>query len=710
MKTITKIALLFLVALGCIRPAIAEDIKLTKIGDMYNVPMRINDARTMNFLLDTGAVDVGFTDDVVDGLLKAGVLQEGDFKGSETFKMVDGSSIKCRKINLRKVHIGNREVKDVAASSCPGKDSLVVGQSLLKKLELLTIDYGRQALVVKGGGEVVAETPTYTKKDIAYYEEAGSQKDAVALYNLALAYYQGSGVPKDMKKAVELLQRAADLNYSMAQAYLGMMYANGEGVPQDYAKAVEWYRKSAEQGNAFGQASLGVMYAKGHGVPQDYAKAMELFRKSADQGNADGQSNLGVLYAKGDGVPQDYAKAAELFKKSAEQGNAGGQYRLGWMYAEGHGVPQNYAKAAELYRKSAEQGNSEGQYGLRVLYAEGHGGPKNLAKAASSNVQAKNQWRPLFSTAPSEEEIVNKKGEVIIRQVTPSFPAAKAGIRAGDVLVSIGEKPVDSIMGAISLLDGDAKKASVVIKRNGVSSRKNVILNPQPPKFGISFINGEVSVADSDTHMQTGCELLFENTSLVASIAESDSFYQVWLYIKNIGKKTIIAPYNVMLQDGASTMLRMMTPQELIYAMYGNLNNVYIPPPPPTASIPTSYNVSSTSLTTGGITRRDSTVTPSNSGVNNLQHNLYNLGVAIGMRRAAKTMARKKNDEVWLNNNYLRRTEIPPGAAYKGALFFAKSSNNPQAITLTTYPDDKLSGTCHFKSRQGETKSKKRSK
>ena len=51
------------------------------------------------------------------------------------------------------------------------------------------------------------------------------------------------------------------------------MYFNGEGVPKDLKEAAKWYRLAAEQGLASAQYNLGLMYADGEGVPEDKVQA-----------------------------------------------------------------------------------------------------------------------------------------------------------------------------------------------------------------------------------------------------------------------------------------------------------------------------------------------------------------------------------------------------------------------------------------------------
>ena len=105
--------------------------------------------------------------------------------------------------------------------------------------------------------------------------------------------------------------------YALAQLNLGWLYQNGQGVPKDLGKAAELYQKAADQGDG---AALGWLYQNGQGVPKDLGKAAELYQRAADQGYAFAQNNLGWLYENGQGVPKDLAKAAELYQKAANHG------------------------------------------------------------------------------------------------------------------------------------------------------------------------------------------------------------------------------------------------------------------------------------------------------------------------------------------------------------------------------------------------------
>src|SRR6185437_7681246 len=105
---------------------------------------------------------------------------------------------------------------------------------------------------------------SYTRMKIEHqhelYHRAAEQGHASAQYNLAVCYYNGTGVEKDEQKAVECYKKAAEQGVASAQYNLAVCYENGTGVEKDKQKAVEWYQKAAEQGDAKAQYNLDVCY------------------------------------------------------------------------------------------------------------------------------------------------------------------------------------------------------------------------------------------------------------------------------------------------------------------------------------------------------------------------------------------------------------------------------------------------------------------
>ncbi|MFH1830614.1 MAG: retroviral-like aspartic protease family protein [Pseudomonadota bacterium] len=421
MKISLSIVSLLILSICIIRPAFSEDIKLRSIGGVYTVPVRLNNSLTMDFMIDTGAADVGLSDGITSKLLGTGVMSESDFKGSEIYTLADGSSLKCRSLVLRSVRIGGREVFDVKGSACPGNAPLLLGQSFLKKLGPWALDYGRNALVVMSDVKKAVEPPAYAPKDVEWQQKAGAQGDAAAQFTLALMFEMGDGVPQDPAKALELLQKSAAQGYAPAQTGLASLYETGDRVPKSASKAFELYRKAAEQGFPAAQVNLAGMYRFGKGVPKDISKAVELYQRAAEHGEDTAHVNLGIMYEMGDGVPQDFARAAEWYKRAADLGGTLGQYYLGMAYLKGEGVTKDTAKGIELLQKSAERGLAEAQHHLGSLFFSGNEVPKDKVLAYA--------WIQLSTTRGKPS--ANEDLEFIEKELTPAELAEAKKLASG---------------------------------------------------------------------------------------------------------------------------------------------------------------------------------------------------------------------------------------------------------------------------------------
>jgi clan AA aspartic protease (TIGR02281 family) len=138
-------------------PAAAETIQLKKhAGGGFLIPGRVNDAVAVTFILDTGASDVLIPDEVARELESAGKLDRGDFIGTRTYVLADGSKIPSRRVLLRQLTVGDVTVSNVTANiGRPGSPPLL-GQSFLSKFASWTLDNERNQLVLKTKGDASA--------------------------------------------------------------------------------------------------------------------------------------------------------------------------------------------------------------------------------------------------------------------------------------------------------------------------------------------------------------------------------------------------------------------------------------------------------------------------------------------------------------------------------------------------------------------------
>jgi clan AA aspartic protease (TIGR02281 family) len=142
-------------------PALAESIQLKKHpGGGYTIAGRVNDTVSVTFILDTGASDVLIPEDVARELERAGKLEQGDFIGTRTYVLADGSKVPSRRVLLRELTVGGQTVSNVTASIGRSGSPPLLGQSFLSKFASWTLDNERNLLVLKtkADGSVTAES------------------------------------------------------------------------------------------------------------------------------------------------------------------------------------------------------------------------------------------------------------------------------------------------------------------------------------------------------------------------------------------------------------------------------------------------------------------------------------------------------------------------------------------------------------------------
>jgi len=127
-----------------------KKIKLKEVNGVYTLPVTLNNALTLDFVLDLGASDVSISPDVYTVLYRAGKIDEDDYIGNATYTFADGSKAKSNVINLKKLVIGDIVLKNVRASISNSINTpLLLGQSALKQLGKYSIDNTNKQLVIE---------------------------------------------------------------------------------------------------------------------------------------------------------------------------------------------------------------------------------------------------------------------------------------------------------------------------------------------------------------------------------------------------------------------------------------------------------------------------------------------------------------------------------------------------------------------------------
>jgi len=110
-------------------------------GGLYEIPVVINDALAISFILDSGASDVSISPDVASTLIKTGTVTASDFIGVSTYTFADGSRAMSRVFIIRKLRIGNHIITNVQAHIQESMNApMLLGQSVQSRFGNMLID------------------------------------------------------------------------------------------------------------------------------------------------------------------------------------------------------------------------------------------------------------------------------------------------------------------------------------------------------------------------------------------------------------------------------------------------------------------------------------------------------------------------------------------------------------------------------------------
>ncbi|MBQ7617659.1 MAG: sel1 repeat family protein, partial [Desulfovibrio sp.] len=138
---------------------------------------------------------------------------------------------------------------------------------------------------------------------INYLIRAGQLGHGGAFGTLGNLYLEGKVVDFDVKEAAEYFKKGIACDSIEAKYLLGTLYANGTGVKKNIKKAVEMITECAELGYGYAYFFFGVAYNFGlYNMKQDFVKARYYYEQATKDNLGQAYHNLALLYAQGDGV------------------------------------------------------------------------------------------------------------------------------------------------------------------------------------------------------------------------------------------------------------------------------------------------------------------------------------------------------------------------------------------------------------------------
>ncbi|MFD0915147.1 tetratricopeptide repeat protein [Pseudahrensia aquimaris] len=182
--------------------------------------------------------------------------------------------------------------------------------------------------------------------------------------------------------ALRLALPRAETGDPAAQTLIAEIYWNGFGVARDTKKALEWYRFAANGGNREAQFALANILLKGDTVPADKKAGRALMEKAAAAGHSRAQFNLAQIIVAERPTWQGYKRAMPWYQKAAEAGVPDAQYAMANIHAEAQGVTvNNEVLARQWLSKAAQAGMPIAQLEYGIWLANGRGGAKDEKEA-----------------------------------------------------------------------------------------------------------------------------------------------------------------------------------------------------------------------------------------------------------------------------------------------------------------------------------------
>jgi clan AA aspartic protease (TIGR02281 family) len=124
------------------------EIQMVRKAGTYVVPVRINNAITLDFLLDSGAADVSIPSDVFSTLMRTGTITKDDILGKQAYQLADGSVKNSFTFRMRSLQVGSFTLENVECSVAEAAGPLLLGMSLLRRFSSWSVDNDRHVLIL----------------------------------------------------------------------------------------------------------------------------------------------------------------------------------------------------------------------------------------------------------------------------------------------------------------------------------------------------------------------------------------------------------------------------------------------------------------------------------------------------------------------------------------------------------------------------------
>ncbi|MGO9327126.1 MAG: caspase family protein [Steroidobacteraceae bacterium] len=183
------------------------------------------------------------------------------------------------------------------------------------------------------------------------YNDALSKGSYVSAFNGLAELYE---LDKNYQRAIELFERGAQQGHALAMYNLALHYKEGKGVPRDLGQAAEWFKRAGERGLVSAMVEWGLALQWGRGINGTHPLlAREQLQRAADAGSIRAERELAWIYYRS---KRDPDLALLWFTRAAEAGDTPSQVHVAQLLEDGEGLPSPKPEIAERYWRLAAHG------------------------------------------------------------------------------------------------------------------------------------------------------------------------------------------------------------------------------------------------------------------------------------------------------------------------------------------------------------------
>ena len=123
-------------------------VQLARAGGIFVAPVVLNGKVKQYAILDSGASNLQIPQEVADQLRRDGTLTDADGLGQRRYILADGKGVQQRVFRLRTLQIGDKTMDNVVATVSAPNSRILLGQSVLRRLNGWAIDNVRNTLTL----------------------------------------------------------------------------------------------------------------------------------------------------------------------------------------------------------------------------------------------------------------------------------------------------------------------------------------------------------------------------------------------------------------------------------------------------------------------------------------------------------------------------------------------------------------------------------